>query len=434
MNDPRSTDRLLATWFESDAPTSAPEALKTDIHRATARIRPRPAWLARMRGTDMNVIEGGVGRRSPRLAPALVLLVLLLIALLAAVAVVGSRPPGDRLAAVPSVAPSGAPTSSATRAPSPSPSATPTPLADATIAFDYPVLEVIAGNDAMWVSVSGEDTHELPRTIHRIDPGTTTSTVVVDSIGADDRSPVSMVQANGSIWAVANAGNQMLRFDATSGRLVGTIPLGEFPIEPAVGFGFVWSENYRDGSVTKIDATTGKVAATITIAEFRGEGPRSIAAGEKLLWAVTPRQDVLVGIDPAKNRVVKTIDLAADLHCGVAAVGGRVWVASCDPKPLQVFDEATGAPQGVFGGAPGIGVPLFAADGVAWIPTGDDVPPLSTKLIGIDLATLQTSERPVVDLGVQAGGERWITVGHGSLWYATGNNVNRLSLDVFGSS
>ena len=42
MNDTRNADRLLAAWFESEAPASPPDALRTDIYRATAAIRPRP--------------------------------------------------------------------------------------------------------------------------------------------------------------------------------------------------------------------------------------------------------------------------------------------------------------------------------------------------------------------------------------------------------
>ena len=432
MNDLRSTDRLLTAWFESEAPPSAPEALSTDIHRATSRVRPRPGWLTRLRGTSMDVIEGGAARRGPRLAPALALLILLLIALLAAAALVGGRPPQpDSPAVVPSAVASThvSPTARPSAPASPSPEPSPSPLADATFAFEYPVMEVIPGDDAMWVSVSGKDTQTRPRSIHRIDPGATTSTPVVDTIPAEGFSPVSMVQTTGSIWAVVNGRNEMVRLDATTGRLLGTIPVGEFPIEPAVGFGAVWSQDYRDGSVTKIDPTTGKVSATIEIAPFKGEGPRSIAMGKTLLWAVTPRQDILVGIDPAKNRVAKSIPLAANLHCGVAVVAGRVWVASCEPNPLQVFDEATGTPlpTTVTGGAP-----LFARGGIAWLPSYGE---RSTSFVPVDTTTLAIAPQPVVDLRVPAAdGERSIGVGHGSLWYAEGLKVHRLSLDAFGSN
>lgn len=428
MNDPRSTDRLLAAWFEADAPVSVPDALRDDIHRATSASPPRPAWLARLRGSPMDVIEGGATRRAPRLAPALALLILLLIVLLAAAAFVGSSPPKpDPLALVPPA--SSAPSDDANRTPSTAPSVavTPTPsaLADATYEMAYPVGEVIAGDDAMFVSISGADTSELPRSIHRIDPAGATSKVVVGAIPADPASPISMVQTNGSIWAVENTANRMLRFDATTGRLLGTIPLGEFPIEPAVGFGAVWSQDFRGGSVTKIDATSGKVVATIALAPFEGDGPRSISAGEKLLWVVSPRMDVLVGIDPARNRVAKTIPLVTNLHCGVAAVAGRVWVGSCDPNPLQVFDEATGAPlSATLTG----GLPLFARGGYVWVPSYGKK---STSFVPVDETTLEVATRPAVDLGVPAG---WMSVGHGSLWYADGLKVQRLSLDAFGAS
>lgn len=50
MNRAMSTDELLSAWFESEAPTAAPDALVEDVLRATARIRPQPTWLARRMG------------------------------------------------------------------------------------------------------------------------------------------------------------------------------------------------------------------------------------------------------------------------------------------------------------------------------------------------------------------------------------------------
>jgi dipeptidyl aminopeptidase/acylaminoacyl peptidase len=117
MNDRRSTDRLLSAWLELQAPASAPDDLRTDIHSATASIRPRPGWVARIGGHHMDVITGGAGRRKLSLAPIL-LVVGLLLALVAGAIYVGSTRQPDQLALVPpSVPPSAAQPTQASIAP-----------------------------------------------------------------------------------------------------------------------------------------------------------------------------------------------------------------------------------------------------------------------------------------------------------------------------
>src|SRR5262245_32646437 len=110
MNDTLTPERLLATWFEAEAPASAPEGLTTDIYRVTAAIRPRPAWLARLRGNPMDVIVGGAGRRNARLVPILLLL-LLVIAVVGGAVYIGTRPNPRPFV----VAPSASPTAVATQ-------------------------------------------------------------------------------------------------------------------------------------------------------------------------------------------------------------------------------------------------------------------------------------------------------------------------------
>lgn len=425
MNDRRSPERLLSAWFELEAPPGAPDALRDEIHRATSRIRPRPAWLARLKGNPMDVIAGGAQRRDPRLVPIL-LLVGLLLAIVASVAFVGSQPPNNRPALLPSgdATPPSA-TASAPRSPSVAP--TPSALADASVSLPYPVLEVIPGDDAMWVSVAGEDTNELARSIYRVDPITAEAALVVTNIDTDPTSVVVFVESAGSLWVTTET-NRMLRFDASTGALLGEIPLGGFPLESAVGFGAVWSPSYDDGTVKRIDSATGEVVATIEVAPFKGGGVRDLAVGTKLLWAITPRQDVLVGIDPATNTIAREVPLGTGLHCEVRVMAGRVWIEDCESADgFHVIDEAAGRELGRFGrDIPGLGMPFHEDGGVAWFPSGDEVPPLSSKIIPVDVATLQTAELASVDVGVMGG---WFVPAFDSVWYSAGNQVHRLSLD-----
>lgn len=90
MSDDQRTVRLVQTWLESEAPSQVPSGLIDRIGLTTRSSRPRPAWIARLEGHHMDVIEGGRGKTNPRLTLALAIIGITL-ALLAAVAFVGSR-------------------------------------------------------------------------------------------------------------------------------------------------------------------------------------------------------------------------------------------------------------------------------------------------------------------------------------------------------
>jgi streptogramin lyase len=422
MNDPRSPDRLLAAWFEADAPASAPDALKTDIYRATSRIRPVPPWLARMRGNPMDVILGGAGRRTSRLVPVFVLL-LLTLALVAGVAFVGSRQPSSDPAVVPPTANLAAPTASASAGESATPA--PSTFSDGSIELPYPVIERIVGDDAMWVSTGGERTREQAESIYRVDPSTMEATLVVDEIPVQKASNHrGFVEGGGSLWVGEDEVSRFMRFDNSTGEYLEEIPVGTRPLEPIAGLGGVWSENYEDGTVTRIDPATGDVVATIVIPQFDGNGPRDLAIGSSLLWAVDPFVSTMVGIDPATNDVAKEVALSGTTLCGVNVVGGRVYAESCDVAtvPTEVIDDATGVSQGTYEGNIAI-----ADDGTfAW--TADYAETTSIK--ALDPRTL-TYAGPVVDLGVPVN---YITSGHGSIWYAQGTNLHRVALDALPSN
>jgi len=361
----------------------------------------------------MDVIAGGANRRNSRFIPALAFL-LLVLAAVAMVAFVGSNRQTPPVVVV-----SASPSASTTVGPA---SANPSPLADASVELAYPVLELVAGDNAMWATIGGEINRELPRSIVMIDPSTTEAATPVPEIPANPTSHVSIVQTGGSLWASESEQNHMLRF-SLAGDLLETIPVGRSPIEPHVAFGDVWSLNYDDGSLTRIDPLTGDATATIAIEAFKGQGPRDVAAGEQLLWAITPRQDVLIGIDPRTNDVAREIALEPGLHCGVGVAAKHVWVGGCDSiDAIQVFNEATGDPVAIDGDRPAIGIPVYGDERRAWIAEdGAD----STHLVPVDPFTLARG-LPVIDLGVHAGP---IVVGNGSLWYVDGAKVHRISVE-----
>jgi hypothetical protein len=419
MNDPRTPDRLLAAWFEADAPASAPDALKTDIYRATARIRPVPPWLARMRGNPMDVILGGAGRRNSRLVPVFALLLLTLALVAGGLVIISQR--RDEMPVI--VPPSTLPSSTLPPA-DPVPSVAPAfqAYADLAVSMPYRIRQVQPGN---YIGVAGPDTDELLRSIHRFDPSDQSSTLVIDDIPAGPSDHVSFTTYGNVVVIGHDEGNRALRFDARSGEFLGETRLGTRPLEP-----IVWDEgdiafpNFGDGAVSLLDAVTGTVEA-VPIPAFNGNGPLSLITAHSGLWAVSPSAPVLVGIgrmvtSDTPYKVSPRAHIEAGLpggpHCGVGFGAHQFWVTGCDGSSKVVVLPDTyisSSKPRTIDVAPGVLAPAFEYDGRVWFPAEDrSSPTWTTKLVPVDSETLALGEP--IDLGdqvnvVQAGANVWIT-------------------------
>lgn len=146
------TTRLLQTWLESEAPQQVPAGLFTRIDTATRARTPRAAWLARLEGHHMDVIEGGRRPAIPRLAFIIAILAVVAAAAFGIMAV-GSQQPG------PVDSPAASPTSGATPNQTSAPGVTPSggatapmqPLPDSLIGAWYG-----SGPQFVWFLRSGE--------------------------------------------------------------------------------------------------------------------------------------------------------------------------------------------------------------------------------------------------------------------------------------
>lgn len=91
MNDDARLERLFADGLTELAPSRAPGRLRTDVTQATARVRPRPRWLAVMKEPPMRISATlAVGSPTARVA-GLVAATFLLIAAVAGAGLAGSR-------------------------------------------------------------------------------------------------------------------------------------------------------------------------------------------------------------------------------------------------------------------------------------------------------------------------------------------------------
>ena len=420
MNDPRSTDRLLAAWLELEAPARAPDELPTDIHRATARIRPRPAWLARLGGHHMDVIHGGARRRDTRLLPLLALLGLLLASLVALYVGSHQPPPENPLAdvATPTSAPDATESTPALSS-----------YADLALSMPYPIRQVQLGLSGNYVGVAGPDTNELLRSIYRVDTGLNRTSLLIDDIPAGPTDHLAFAASGGVILIGHGEGNRALRYDAKSGQLLGEIALGTGPLEPLMAGGATWFPNFGAGSITGIDPRTGTVVATVSIPQFNGQGPLSLGVGDdsNRFWAVSPSSNTLVGIRTESGTVEIEATLPGESYCGVAGLTHRYWVTTCDGSGTVEVLEDTYVSSRVpvtFNVAPGALAPVFEHNNQVWFPTEDrSNPRWTTTLVPVDPESLAVGSP--IDLGARVG---VVSFGSG-VWIISGTDLYRLRLD-----
>jgi tRNA A-37 threonylcarbamoyl transferase component Bud32 len=156
------------------------------------------------------------------------------------------------------------------------------------------------------------------------------------------------------------------RIDRASGQILARIPMGEHPIDVAVGEGSVWVVD-KDGSVRRIDPVTN----TAVVIDGVAEDPRAIAAGEGAVWVADGIKGVLRKIDPASNRVEAPIQVGGVVF-EVAAGGGAAWAATnqaevrVDPGPegrvAASFTGSSGADSSSYVSAVGGGFLWVAND------------------------------------------------------------------------
>jgi len=129
------------------------------------------------------------------------------------------------------------------------------------------------------------------------------------------------------------------RIDAGSNRVVATIPVpcsascwsAPTPLPVAVANGAVWVRNEGIGTLSRIDPTTNTVAATLDVNTFNGRsGQDAIAVAPSGIWlgGIT-----VEAIDPASNRVVKTIDQPG---LTLAYGYGSLWVTDTSGRILRI--------------------------------------------------------------------------------------------------
>ncbi len=278
---------------------------------------------------------------------------------------------------------------------------------------------------------------------------------VVDSVEVGS-GPVAIVSGHGSLWVANSEDDTVSRIDPATREVEATIGVPS-PVDLAVGPDAIWVAGGIAGTVSRIDAESNDVVARIDLNTGDPFDPRTVhgvAVGAGAVWAAVSGPE-LARIDPARDRVVRSIDLGVD-QVAVAVGHGALWVVTATGRLLRL-EPATGAVTAQLSvGAPGIyahdvvsaddGVLVLAGDiavvdpgsallgrtlsASSWIAAVADEPGPGLSAVGTAAAPSQPAQgtlvrfdpdlgsQPVrVELGLQptavaiASGALWVTIG-----------------------
>lgn len=185
---------------------------------------------------------------------------------------------------------------------------------------DAGFLGVDAGT--VWLTVPVLGRPDEPQSLWRID-ASTGAVLGKLPIGPDPRSPLP---ADSHVWVVTGGDERVVRIDPVSGATTG-VPAGPLPVGLAWGADSLWVGHERaETGIWRIDPETLQPMARIPApAAVRG-----LAFGDGVLWVAT--EEGVLRIDASTNSIVQRVRLTErrrDLGpIGVVLAGEVVWVSA----------------------------------------------------------------------------------------------------------
>jgi DNA-binding beta-propeller fold protein YncE len=185
--------------------------------------------------------------------------------------------------------------------------------------------DVAVGSGAVWAALQGDDQ------VRRIDAATGE---LLDRYPLKE--PTALAVDGQTAW-VATADGRLHRINIATGAVTAPATT-ELVHRIRVGQGGLWLMTF-DGKVLRADRRTGKVVAQVA-GTFRAA---DLAVGAEGAWVYDQHQGAVLRIDPATNRVTRTIPVISqplvELSSRVLALGaGAVWVLDKGGEALVRVD------------------------------------------------------------------------------------------------
>jgi DNA-binding beta-propeller fold protein YncE len=102
------------------------------------------------------------------------------------------------------------------------------------------------------------------------------------------------VLAAGAAWVTSGSGDAVVRIDAATGEVTGSVQVGVVPVGIVEHDGLLWVANSGDGTVARIDPSSGNfVGDSLRV----GNAPMELGSGDAGLWVVDYEADRAYRID-----------------------------------------------------------------------------------------------------------------------------------------
>ena len=214
--------------------------------------------------------------------------------------------------------------------------------------------------------------------------------------------------AGGTAW-VANVGNGVARYDAATGRRLGSVGPGLLSVCTGmdVGHGSLWVAACTANRLHRFDLATGRQQAAIRLPAGGIAEEGSVAAGGSGVFVVAADAGRIVRVDPRSQRVVARLP-APEGAAGLRFGFGSLWVTSPTEGTLTRLDPSTGRVQATV--PVGAGAYFLAiGEGAVWVMNNFEAQVLRVDPADNSVtATVEVSEQ-----GVEGGD---IAVGGGAVW------------------
>jgi streptogramin lyase len=259
-------------------------------------------------------------------------------------------------------------------------------------------------DDAVWVASSNVN-HVVRLDAATNQPGTIV-TIAQPCSG--------MATGFGSLWIPSCGDRTLIRADAKTGAIQGTIPAGPADSEGgiATGAGSVWLVTSKAGELDRIDPATNSIVAKITIPA----GSFNPVFANDSIWVSSNQGNVLVRVNPATNTVTGSTPIGP-MPRFLTVGAGSVWVLNQGDGSISRVDAVTGKLVATIpAGIPGFGGEIAFGAGTVW-----------ATVFKFPITMIDPATNTVVGQWHGAGGDS-IRYGHGSLWLTSysGEKVWRL--------
>jgi DNA-binding SARP family transcriptional activator/DNA-binding beta-propeller fold protein YncE len=230
---------------------------------------------------------------------------------------------------------------------------------------------------------------------------------VVASIPAGSK-PAAIAAGEGGVWVGDAVDGTVTRIDPDSLRVVKTIGIGAPAIGLATGAGNVWVATGGFGMVVRIDSRLGAVTRRIELGEPGNPvvpTVTSVGIGEGRLWVGA--FDGLVRIDPASGERLRRVDLDQNPALDIAIGGGAVWATTSSRRANRVDASSGQVTAEFYTGTFSLAIALDRS--AVWLAGAD-----AGQLWKIDPVTGSTL------LTASAGhGSDAVALGSGAVWVAS---------------